>query len=56
LNEAMVAALQSPDTHKLFQAQGATARSSTPQEFARLIHDDRIRWGRIVKESGAHID
>lgn len=56
LNHALVAALQSPDTQKLFRAQGAAVHSSTPEAFAKLVHDDRIRWGRIVKESGAHID
>jgi tripartite-type tricarboxylate transporter receptor subunit TctC len=56
LNQAMVTALQSPDTHKLFQAQGAEVHSSTPEELTKLVHDDRIRWGQIVKESGAHID
>jgi tripartite-type tricarboxylate transporter receptor subunit TctC len=56
LNAALVAALQTPEMRKQFQAQGAAVRSSTPEAFKKLIHDDRIRWGRIVKESGAHID
>lgn len=56
LNKALIAALDAPATRKLFQAQGAAVRGSTPEAFATLIHDDRIRWGRIVKESGARID
>ncbi|OZI63052.1 Bug family tripartite tricarboxylate transporter substrate binding protein [Bordetella genomosp. 11] len=56
LNKALVQALDAPSTRKLFQAQGAAVRSSTPGAFGKLIHDDRIRWGQIVKESGAHID
>jgi tripartite-type tricarboxylate transporter receptor subunit TctC len=56
LSQALDAALQAPQTRKLFQAQGAAVRTSTPQAFKQLIHDDRIRWGKIVKESGAHID
>ncbi|CAM3625920.1 tripartite tricarboxylate transporter substrate binding protein [Bordetella sputigena] len=56
LNKALAAALDAPATRKLFQAQGAAVRSSSPEAFAKLIHDDRIRWGQIVKESGARID
>lgn len=56
LGKALDAALQAPETRRLFQAQGAAVRASTPAAFGKLIHDDRIRWGRIVKESGAHID
>ncbi|OZI18698.1 LacI family transcriptional regulator [Bordetella genomosp. 9] len=56
LNKALNAALEAPSTRKLFQAQGAAVRSSTPEAFGKLIHDDRVRWGRIVKESGARID
>ncbi|ANN67090.1 Bug family tripartite tricarboxylate transporter substrate binding protein [Bordetella bronchialis] len=56
LNKALIGALDAPATRKLFQAQGAAVRGSTPEAFATLIHDDRIRWGRIVKDSGARID
>lgn len=56
LNQALGQALDAPATRKLFQAQGAEVRNSTPEAFGKLIHDDRIRWGQIVKESGAHID
>ncbi|ARP85278.1 Bug family tripartite tricarboxylate transporter substrate binding protein [Bordetella genomosp. 9] len=56
LNHALTAALDAPSTRKLFQAQGAEVRSSTPEAFAKLIHDDRVRWGEIVKASGARID
>jgi tripartite-type tricarboxylate transporter receptor subunit TctC len=56
LSQALDMALQTPETRRLFQAQGAAVRTSTPQAFKQLIHDDRHRWGKIVKESGAHID
>jgi tripartite-type tricarboxylate transporter receptor subunit TctC len=56
LSQALAAALKSPELHKQFQAQGAAVRGDTPAQFKQLIHDDRVRWGRIVKESGAHID
>ena len=39
-----------------YREQGARALTSTPAQFAQLIHDDRIRWGKIVKDSGAHVE
>jgi tripartite-type tricarboxylate transporter receptor subunit TctC len=56
LDKALVQALDAPSTRKLFQAQGAAVRTSTPGAFGKLIHDDRLRWGQIVKDSGVHID
>jgi tripartite-type tricarboxylate transporter receptor subunit TctC len=49
-------ALKDPALQKKLGAQGADVAGSTPEQFARLIRDDVIRWGRIVKESGAKID
>ena len=56
LNDALVKALKSPQIEKQFKSQGAQVDISSPQEFAALIHKDRIRWGKLVKETGAHID
>nr|WP_235816880.1 tripartite tricarboxylate transporter substrate binding protein [Bordetella ansorpii] len=56
LNKALNDALQSPETQRHFQEQGAAVRSSTPQAYGQLIHDERIRWGAIVREAGARID
>ncbi len=56
LNKALNDALQSPETQRHFQDQGAAVRISTPQAYGQLIHDERIRWGAIVREAGARID
>ncbi len=56
LNAAFNAALQTPAIQQKFKTQGAQALTSTPEAFGELIHSDRIRWGRIVKESGVRID
>lgn len=56
LNTAFNKALNTPEIRQKFQSQGAEVLTSTPQEFARLIHDDRIRWGDIVKASGARVE
>ncbi|MFJ1298448.1 Bug family tripartite tricarboxylate transporter substrate binding protein [Pseudomonadota bacterium AL_CKDN230030165-1A_HGKHYDSX7] len=56
LNAEFTKALKTPDLAKKYQEQGARVLTSTPEEFARLIHDDRIRWGKIVKDSGARVE
>lgn len=56
LNGAFNKALQDPEVRKKLASQGADALGGTPEQFAKLIHDDIGRWGKIVKESGAKVD
>jgi tripartite-type tricarboxylate transporter receptor subunit TctC len=56
LNTAFNKAIQSPEVQKKLSAQGADVMGSTPDAFAKLIHDDVARWGAIVKSSGAKVD
>jgi len=56
LNGEFNKALQSEELSTKFQEQGARVLTSTPEAFAKLIHDDRIRWGKIVKDSGAQVE
>jgi len=36
--------------------QGAEVVSSTPEELAKRIRDDLLKWGKIVRASGARVD
>ena len=36
--------------------QGAEVMSSTPEELAKRVRDDLLKWGKIVKSSGARVD
>jgi tripartite-type tricarboxylate transporter receptor subunit TctC len=56
LNSAFNKALQDPEVRKKLASQGTDALGGTPEQFAKLIHDDIGRWGPIVKESGAKVD
>lgn len=56
LNGEFNKALQSTELSTKYQEQGARVLTSTPEAFAKLIHDDRIRWGKIVKDSGAQVE
>nr|WP_315231494.1 tripartite tricarboxylate transporter substrate binding protein [uncultured Albidiferax sp.] len=56
LNTAFNQALANPEVKKKLDAQGAEVLGSTPEAFATLIHSDILRWGAIVKSSGARAD
>ena len=49
-------ALADAELRKKLDAQGADVVGSTPEGFGKLIRDDIVRWGTIVKDSGAKID
>nr|WP_251010986.1 tripartite tricarboxylate transporter substrate binding protein [Variovorax paradoxus] len=56
LNGAFNKALQDPEVKRKLASQGADTLGGTPEQFAKLIHEDIGRWGQIVKESGAKVD
>jgi len=56
LNADINKALKDPELKKKMEAQGADVLGGTPEQFSRLIRDDLVRWGAVVKESGAKID
>lgn len=56
LNAEFNKALQQPDLRKKLSDQGAEPVGGTAEQFAALIRDDIVRWGKVVKESGARID
>jgi tripartite-type tricarboxylate transporter receptor subunit TctC len=56
LNGDINKALKDPELQKKLGDQGADVAGSTPEQFGKLIRDDMVRWGRIVKESGAKVD
>ena len=49
-------ALHSADLQKKLGDQGADVEGSTPEQFGKLIQTDIVRWGKVVKESGAKVD
>ncbi|KQW37728.1 tripartite tricarboxylate transporter substrate binding protein [Rhizobacter sp. Root404] len=56
LNTEFNKALQQPDLRKRLADEGATPLGGTPEQFADLIRDDIVRWGKTVKESGVRLD
>ena len=56
LNAAIVKVLGQPDVKKKINEQGAEGYSETPEQFAAFIQTESVKWGKVVKESGASLD
>ncbi|MSQ55034.1 MAG: tripartite tricarboxylate transporter substrate binding protein [Betaproteobacteria bacterium] len=56
LNRDIVAALRSPEVREHFASQGTDVVGNTPEEFARYVKAEAIRWGDVVRASGATAD
>jgi len=52
LNAEIVAILAQSDTREKLASQGLDARSSTPDEFARVLAADIVRWAAVVQKLG----
>lgn len=53
LSEAAISAIQSPEVRKRIEAEGASPVGNSPQEFAKFVQADIVRWSEVVKFSGA---
>jgi tripartite-type tricarboxylate transporter receptor subunit TctC len=51
-----VKAMQQPDMKQIWDAQGATIGGQTPAEFAKFVHGEIEKWGRVVRDAGIKID
>jgi tripartite-type tricarboxylate transporter receptor subunit TctC len=52
LNGEIVAVLALPEIRERLLSQGVEARSTTPDEFSRLLVSDIARWAVVVKRAG----
>ena len=56
LNSEIVAAIRLPEVRDRLAAEGVDARSSTPEEFARLIASDVKRWASVIERIGVKLE
>lgn len=56
LNNEINKLLTLPDVRAKLQSEGGDVLGGTPEQFASLLRTDLVRWGRVVRESGAKID
>jgi tripartite-type tricarboxylate transporter receptor subunit TctC len=52
LSLALQQVLADPTTRDLIQKQGLNAEPSTPEEFAKLIRTEMVKWAKVVKGAG----
>lgn len=50
INKAMVDALRAES--KKFAADGAEAVGNSPEEFARIMKSETVKWGKVVRAAG----
>lgn len=56
LNTVTLAALGTQEVKDRLFASGVEVRSSSADEFARLIESEITKWAKVVKDSGAKVD
>ena len=56
VNAEVNKALRAEDLRKKLGDQGLDITGGTPEQFAKLMRDDLVKWGKVVKESGARAD
>ena len=56
LNQAFVAALNSPEAKARFATLMAEPVASTPEEFGNFMKSERLKYEQVVRTSGARVD
>ena len=56
MNAELTRILNTQDMKDKLAAQGTEVRTDTPESFAAFIRDEKARWAKVVKESGAKFD
>jgi tripartite-type tricarboxylate transporter receptor subunit TctC len=56
LNSEIAAAIKLQDVRDRLAAEGVDARSSTPDELARLMVTDIKRWGGVIERIGVRLE
>jgi tripartite-type tricarboxylate transporter receptor subunit TctC len=56
LNAEIASVMRQPEVRKRLTEQGAEPVTSTPAEFAAFIQSEIVRWGKVVRESGARVE
>jgi tripartite-type tricarboxylate transporter receptor subunit TctC len=56
INSEVNKALAQSDVKEKLALQGALARAWTPEEFGSFIHNEIVKWAKVVKASGAKVE
>ena len=52
IHSALAASLRAPKVREILVSSGAEAVGSSPDEFARFLRDEMVKWGKVVKTAG----
>ena len=56
LNGEIIRILGAPDMKEKLATQGADVLTMTPEQFAAFIRNEKTRWAKVVKDSGAKFE
>ena len=56
LNRELNKALGAADLREKLAAQGAEPAPGTPEDLARLMREDTIKWGKVIKDAGVKVE
>jgi tripartite-type tricarboxylate transporter receptor subunit TctC len=45
-----------PEVRERLQSMGIEIVGNTPDQFAAFMRSETVKWGKIVKDSGAKVD
>jgi tripartite-type tricarboxylate transporter receptor subunit TctC len=56
LNRELNKALESADIREKLAAQGAEPAPGTPEDLTRLMREDTLKWGKVIKDAGVKVE
>ena len=56
LHREFVTALRAPAVKTFMDTAAIEAVGSTPAEFGRFFREEKVRWAKVIKETGARVD
>jgi tripartite-type tricarboxylate transporter receptor subunit TctC len=56
LNAVAVKAVNHPDVKERMLKFGGVPAGSTPEEFAVFLASERVKWGKLIRETGLRLD
>ena len=56
LNTAIVDTLKMPDVHERLLSAGIEPAPDTPEQFGAFIKSEIIKWAKVVRLAGVHVD
>jgi tripartite-type tricarboxylate transporter receptor subunit TctC len=56
LNTAINDAVTSPEMQQRYAVQGVEANPMTPEAFGKLIKDEIVKWGEVVRKANVKVD